>query len=87
MSAAGYPVRTRESSCGSNFLSSDEVEFATADYAGGFRTSEMFRKIDADGDGSISKDEVLSYHRKVFEMLDTTKKGMVGPTDWIRKSG
>ena len=47
----------------------------------------MFRKIDADGDGSISKDEVLSYHRKVFEMLDTTKKGMVGPTDWIRKSG
>src|SRR6516165_4726992 len=67
------------------FLSSDAVEFATAGYARGLRTSEMFKKIDANGDGSISKDEFLSYHRKVFEMLDTTKKGMVGPTDWIRK--
>jgi hypothetical protein len=61
--------------------------FATAAYTSNLQTHEMFKKIDTDGDGTISKEEFLSFHRKVFEMLDRTKKGMVGPTDWIRKSG
>ena len=63
------------------------VSFATGGYASSLQTHEMFKKIDTDGDGTISKEEFLNFHRKVFEMLDKGKKGMVGPTDWIRKSG
>jgi hypothetical protein len=65
----------------------ENLAFATAAYAHGLMTHEMFKKIDANGDGKISKDEFLSYQRKIFEMLDKGKKGMVGPTDFIRKGG
>jgi Ca2+-binding EF-hand superfamily protein len=63
------------------------VSFATAGYARGLMTKEMFMKIDADGDGKISREEFLSYHRKVFDMLDKQKKGMVGLVDFIRPGG
>lgn len=64
-----------------------ELAFATAAYAHGLMTNEMFKKIDADGDGKISKEEFLRYQRKIFEMLDRSKKEMVGPTDFIRATG
>jgi hypothetical protein len=61
--------------------------FATAAYARGLMTKEMFTKIDADSDGKISREEFLSYHRKIFDMLDKQKKGMVGLVDFIRPGG
>jgi hypothetical protein len=64
-----------------------ELAFATAAYVRGLMTDEMFKKIDANGDRKISKDEFLSYQHKVFEMLDRNKKGMMGPTDFIRPAG
>ncbi len=65
----------------------ENVAFATAAYARGLRTNEMFKKIDANGDGKISRDEFTEYQRKVFDMLDKGKKGMLGPADFIRKGG
>ena len=65
----------------------ENVAFATAAYARGLRTNEMFKKIDANGDGKISRDEFTEYQRQVFDMLDKGKKGMLGPADFIRKGG
>jgi Ca2+-binding EF-hand superfamily protein len=61
--------------------------FATAAYARGLMTKEMFMKVDANGDGKISREEFLAYHRKIFDMLDKEKKGMVGLVDFIRPGG
>jgi Ca2+-binding EF-hand superfamily protein len=50
-------------------------------------TDEMFKKIDTNGDGRISHDEFIAYHKKIFDMLDKDKKGMVGQVDFIRPAG
>jgi len=67
--------------------SDERFSFATAAYARGLMTKEMFMKIDANGDGKISREEFLTYHRKVFDMLDKQKKGMIGLVDFIRPGG
>jgi hypothetical protein len=66
---------------------SKDLAFATAAYVRGLMNDEMFKKIDANADGKISKEEYVSYQRRVFQMLDKSGKGMVGPTDFIRKGG
>ena len=43
----------------------------------------MFKKIDADRDGKITRDEFVNYQVKIFEMLDVKKKEMVGVADFI----
>jgi hypothetical protein len=65
----------------------EDFAFATAAYARGLMTKTMFMKIDANGDGKISREEFLAYHRKIFDMLDKQKKGMVGLVDFIRPGG
>ncbi len=67
--------------------SDEKFAFATAAYARGLMTKEMFMKIDADHDGKVSREEFLAYHRKIFDMLDRQKKGMVGLVDFIRPGG
>jgi putative oxidoreductase len=75
----------------SEYLSvySDVAAFATGGYASGLLTREMFKKIDSDGDGRISRREFMSYQLKIFDMLDTsrTHRGMLGPAQFFATGG
>jgi hypothetical protein len=69
--------------------SSEVPSFATGGYASGLLTSEMFKKIDTDGDGAISRQEFLSYQLRIFDMMDTNSahKGMLGPAQFFATGG
>ena len=67
--------------------SDESFAFATAAYARGLKTHDMFMKLDANGDGKVTREEFLVYHRKIFDMLDKQKKGMIGQVDFIRPAG
>lgn len=51
--------------------SANVIPFATAGYSHGLMTEQMFGKIDANGDGKVSKEEFVSYQLKIFDMMDT----------------
>jgi uncharacterized membrane protein YkgB len=67
----------------------DVAAFATGGYASGLLTPDMFKKIDTDGDGKISRQEFLSYQLKIFDMMDTsrTHRGMLGPAQFFATGG
>ena len=69
--------------------SSEVASFATGGYASGLLTPEMFKKIDTDGDGTISRQEFLGYQLRVFDMMDTSRahKGMLGPGEFFATGG
>jgi Ca2+-binding EF-hand superfamily protein len=62
------------------------IPFATLGYAHGLMTKQMFGKIDANGDGKVSKEEYLNYQSKIFDMMDTQKKGQLNVADFIVKT-
>jgi Ca2+-binding EF-hand superfamily protein len=59
--------------------------FATGGYARGLQTKAMMHRIDTDGDGTVSHDEFIAYQSKVFDMMDASKSGAVGPHDFLGK--
>jgi len=59
------------------------VDFATGGYARALETKQMFGKIDANGDGKVSREEYMNFQAKVWDMMDTHKKQEVGVADWI----
>lgn len=65
------------------------ASFATGGYATGLITQEMFRKIDVDGDGRISRREFLAYQLRVFDMMDTSHdhKGVLGTAQFFATGG
>jgi len=69
--------------------SPEVASFATGGYASGLLTPEMFKKIDANGDGAISRQEFLSNQLRIFDMMDTsrTHKGMLGPGQFFATGG
>jgi hypothetical protein len=65
--------------------SSDMATFATGGYARGLQTKAMMHKIDTDGDGTVSHEEFIAYQSKVFDMMDKTKSGSLGPQEFLGK--
>ena len=63
--------------------------FATGGFARGLRTAAMMHKIDANGDGTVTREEFIAYQTKVFDMMDTstTHKGMLGPAEMFATGG
>ena len=59
------------------------IPFATLGYAHGLMSKEMFGKIDANGDGKVSKDEYLAFQMKIFDMMDAHQKHELGVADFI----
>jgi hypothetical protein len=62
------------------------VDFATGGYARALETKQMFGKIDANGDGKVSREEYMNFQMTVWDMMDTKKKQEVGVADWIGKA-
>ena len=62
---------------------SDDVAFATAAFSRGLRTKEMFDKVDANGDGKVSRDEFMNYQIMIFQAMDKGKKQELSVTDFI----
>src|SRR6185312_7613515 len=52
--------------------SAEVASFATGGYASSLLTPEMFKKIDTNGDGTISQREFFSYQLRIFDMMDTS---------------
>lgn len=65
------------------------ASFATGGYASGLLSREMFNRIDANHDGTISHDEFIDYQLKIFDMMDTSRahKGMLGPGEFFATGG
>ena len=53
------------------------ASFATGGYASALRSKEMVEKIDADGDGQVTRAEFTAFQDKVFASMDTAKKQLV----------
>jgi hypothetical protein len=68
---------------GATAFADELVAFATGGYASGLRTPEMMHKIDADGDGKVSKAEWQAYHEKLFAMLDADHSGALETQEFM----
>jgi len=65
----------------------DLASIATGGYARGLRSAAMMHKIDTDGDGTVSHDEFIAYQSKLFDMMDTGHKGMLGKEEMFATGG
>ena len=65
----------------------DMASFASGGYARGLRSEKLMHKIDADGDGMISKDEWIAFQEKTFAMLDKGKTGKLDAKQFVSTDG
>ena len=73
--------------CSAGASADDMASFATGGYARGLQSEKLMHKMDANGDGMISKDEWLAFQEKVFAMLDKDKSGKVDAKAFISTDG
>jgi len=73
--------------CSAAAFADDMASFATGGYARGLQSEKLMHKMDANGDGMISKDEWLAFQEKVFAMLDKDKSGKVDAKEFISTDG
>jgi hypothetical protein len=59
------------------------VSFATGGFSTALRTPDMWTRLDADHDGTIARTEFLTYHAKIFDMMDTGKTRMLGQNEFF----
>ena len=65
--------------------SREMATFATGGYARGLQTRSMMHKIDTDNDGTVSHDEYIAYQTKLFDMMDKSHAGSLGPQEFLGK--
>jgi uncharacterized membrane protein len=51
----------------------------------GMRTMKMMKMMDTDGDHKVTKEEYMSYHEKLWDMMDKAHKGYMDVDDWLSK--
>ena len=73
--------------CSAAAFADDMASFATGGYARGLHSEKLMHKMDANGDGMVSKDEWLAFQEKVFAMLDKDKSGKVDAKEFISTDG
>jgi len=73
--------------CSAAAFADDMASFATGGYARGLQSEKLMHKMDANGDGMVSKDEWLAFQEKVFAMLDKDKSGKVDAKEFISTDG
>jgi hypothetical protein len=61
----------------------DVVSFATGGFANALRTSEMFAKLDANRDSSVSREEFVAYHSKLFDVMDDRRTAVLGQNEFF----
>jgi Ca2+-binding EF-hand superfamily protein len=67
-------------------IADDIVSFATGGYARGLRSEELMKKMSS-GTGTLTKDQWLAFHEKVFVMLDKKKIGVIDAEEYVSVSG
>jgi hypothetical protein len=67
-------------------IADNVVSFATGGYASGLRSEELMKKMTG-GTGMLTKDQWISFHEKIFVMLDKKKTGVVDAEEFITVSG
>jgi Ca2+-binding EF-hand superfamily protein len=55
----------------------------TQEYSASMRTHSMFQKIDLNGDGKITHDEIVTYFGTIFDALDIDRNGVLDDKEWF----
>lgn len=78
--AAGMLALAATSAAAQSPFPSAAVEFPSH-----FWTERMMRTLDTDKDGMVSRQEFLTYMGQQYDMMDTTKKGMLTSSQFMDK--
>ena len=64
-------------------IDSVKQAIATPTYTKSMRSLDMMKKIDANGDHMVSRDEITTYYGDLFDKLDADHDGTLDRKEWI----